>query len=82
MFEVLGTLAFTVLAALMLFMSGLVAPWEQGLPIQLVAFALLYLSMRRLARTRAWVWLVLPFAAIGLWLVIITLGSELLGWTA
>lgn len=66
--------------ALLYAVSGLVVPqpWLTGLwvlGLVIVAYAVRH-------RRRAWRVLAAPVAAVGAWVVIVTLGDVLLGWTA
>jgi hypothetical protein len=61
--------------------SGLVVPWWAVVLLCTAWAGLLVLSIRW-ATSRPYVVLAMPLVALALWLAVLVVGAQLLGWTA
>lgn len=61
--------------------SGLVVPWW-ALALLCAAWVCMLVLSIRWATSRPYVVLAMPLIALALWLVVISVGAAMLGWTA
>lgn len=77
-----GLILHCTVIAFVYLATGLVAPLYALLLLLVVWAALLVAAVRWFRSGKPALALTVPFIALGVWLVVLTLGGSILGWTA
>lgn len=76
-----GGIVAHVATAVLYAASGLVVP-TAGLAVLWVAWLAMLLAAIRLRRSRPWLTLAVPVVSVAFWVLVLTVGEAVFGWTA